>query len=76
MNDVQYRKFRRQLFHSSLSQILESLRPGMTTPVVVRCFDNHYRRVIYSLGSYIADYPEQTLLACTVQGWCPRCVRL
>jgi hypothetical protein len=24
------------------------------------------------LGPYIADYPEQTLLTCVVQGWCPR----
>ncbi|KZT22793.1 hypothetical protein NEOLEDRAFT_1070935, partial [Neolentinus lepideus HHB14362 ss-1] len=22
---------------------------------------------------YIADYPEQALLACIVQGWCPKC---
>ncbi|KAF8258727.1 hypothetical protein EI94DRAFT_1774111 [Lactarius quietus] len=30
--------------------------------------DHEYR----SLGPYIADYPEQALLACMVQGWCPR----
>ncbi|KAG6825100.1 hypothetical protein H0H92_004703 [Tricholoma furcatifolium] len=24
-------------------------------------------------GPYIADYPEQALLACIVQGWCARC---
>ncbi|KAF7351876.1 hypothetical protein MVEN_01149100 [Mycena venus] len=35
--------------------------------------DGHYRRVIYGLGPYIADYPEHVLLACVVQGWCPRC---
>ncbi|KAF7348718.1 hypothetical protein MVEN_01390700 [Mycena venus] len=29
--------------------------------------------LIYGLGPYIADYPEQVLLACVVQGWCPRC---
>lgn len=46
----------------------------MTTPEVVRCFDNYFRRVIYSLSTYIADYPEQALLTCIVQGWCPRCV--
>ncbi|KAJ7205518.1 hypothetical protein GGX14DRAFT_335225, partial [Mycena pura] len=34
--------------------------------------DGHYRRVIFGLGPYIADYPEQVLLACVVQGWCPR----
>ena len=29
---------------------------------------------IYGLGPYIADYPEQALLACIIQGWCARWV--
>jgi hypothetical protein len=41
-------------------------------PEVVRYADGHYRRTIYGLGPYIADYPEQVLLACIVQNWCPR----
>ncbi|KIM75719.1 hypothetical protein PILCRDRAFT_13365 [Piloderma croceum F 1598] len=45
----------------------------MTTPEVARCPDGHYRRVIYGLGPYIADYPKQALLLCIVQGWCPKC---
>jgi hypothetical protein len=71
-DDAGFRKFRRQLLHSSLAKILESLKPGMTTPEVVRFPDGKFRRVIYGLGPYIADYPEQALLACIVQGWCPR----
>jgi Plavaka transposase len=70
--DVSFRKYRRQLFHSSLAKILELLKPGMTTPEVVRCPDGHFRRAIYGLGPYIADYPEQALLACIVQGWCAK----
>ncbi|KAG1862715.1 hypothetical protein DFJ58DRAFT_715183 [Suillus subalutaceus] len=69
-----YRKYRRQLFHSSISKILENLRPGMTKPEVVRFGDGHYRRVIYGLGPYIANYEEQVLLACIVRSWCPRCM--
>lgn len=45
----------------------------MTTPEVTLCPDGHFRRVIYGLGPYIADYPEQALLASIVQGWCPKC---
>ena len=75
-DDANFRKFRRQLLHSSLAKILESLKPGMTTPELVRFPDGHFRKVIYGLGPYIADYPEQALLACIVQGWCPRYVRL
>jgi hypothetical protein len=48
----------------------------MTTPEVV-CFPvGHFRRVIYRLGPYIADYPEQALLACIMQGWCAKYVFL
>ncbi|KAF8267188.1 hypothetical protein EI94DRAFT_1841439, partial [Lactarius quietus] len=50
-----------------------SLRPAMTIPEVARTPDGHSRCIIYSLGPYITDYPEQALLACVVQGWCPCC---
>nr|VWO96384.1 Uncharacterized protein [Ganoderma boninense] len=69
-DDPKFRKFRRELFHTSLRYIFDSLRTYMTTYDVVLCGDGYYRRVIYGLGPYIADYPEQVLLACTVQGWC------
>ncbi|KAG6818873.1 hypothetical protein H0H93_000723 [Arthromyces matolae] len=72
-DNAEYRKFRRQLFHTSLERILSSLRPYMTKPRITRCADGHFRRVIYGLGPYIADYPEQVLLACIVQNWCPKC---
>ncbi|TFK59591.1 hypothetical protein BDN72DRAFT_905705 [Pluteus cervinus] len=68
-----FRKFRRQLFHTSLEYILSSLRPHMSKPRLTYCGDGYYRKVIYRLGPYIADYPEQALLACIVQGWCPKC---
>jgi hypothetical protein len=71
--DAKFRKFRRQIFHSSLAKMLESLKPGMKVPEVVRCPDGCFRRAVYGLGPYIADYPEQALLTSIVQGWCPRC---
>ncbi|KAG2355217.1 hypothetical protein BDR07DRAFT_1453834 [Suillus spraguei] len=58
----------------SLSAILSSLKPVMTTYEVVRCGDGHFRRVIYSLGPYIADYEEQLVLSCVVKHWCPKCI--
>jgi hypothetical protein len=71
-HDGKFRMFRRQLFHSSLAAILEPLRSAMTTPEVTRCPDGHFRRVIYGLGPYIADYVEQVLITSVVQGWCPK----
>ncbi|KIJ62072.1 hypothetical protein HYDPIDRAFT_95108 [Hydnomerulius pinastri MD-312] len=72
-SDTAFRRFRRQLFHSSLAMILNPFKPGMTKPEIVRFGDGHYRRVVYGLGPYIADYEEQALLTCIVRGWCPRC---
>ncbi|KAF9455420.1 hypothetical protein BDZ94DRAFT_1316251 [Collybia nuda] len=62
-DSVEFRKFRRQLFHSSIAQILMSVRPWMTKPRITQCGDGQYRRIVYGLGSYIVDYPEQALLA-------------
>ena len=73
-DSLEFRRFRRQLFHSSLARILSSLKPWMTKPRVTLCSDGHFRRVIYGLGPYIADYPEQTLLSLVVSGWCPKWV--
>ena len=36
--------------------------------------DGHYRRVIFGIGPYIADYPEQVLLSCILTGWCAKYV--
>ena len=60
------------MFHASLKEILFSLKPGITQPEVLQCPDGHFRHVIYGLGPYIADYPEQVLLTCIVQNWCPK----
>jgi Plavaka transposase len=71
-NCSKFRKFRRQLVHTTLATILQPLIPGMTKAEVVRCADGHFRRAVYGIGPYIADYPEQCLMACIVQGWCPK----
>ncbi|KZP25615.1 hypothetical protein FIBSPDRAFT_733491 [Athelia psychrophila] len=68
-----FRTFKRQLYHSSIAAILRTLRDGMSKPVIRLCPDGHFRRVIYDLAAFIADYPEQVLLAGIVQGWCPKC---
>ncbi|KAJ7093512.1 hypothetical protein C8R44DRAFT_989924 [Mycena epipterygia] len=68
-----YQTFCRQMYHASLALIYQPLKPFMETPEVVRCPDGHFRRVIYGIGPYIADYPEQVWLAAVVQNWCPKC---
>ena len=69
-----FHKFKKQLFNSSLARILRSLGAGMTIPETVLFGDQYYRRVIYALAAYIADYEEQVLLSCIVRNWCLKCL--
>ncbi|KAF7977691.1 hypothetical protein HWV62_2942 [Athelia sp. TMB] len=69
-----YQRFTRQLYHSCLARLFQPLKAGMTVPEIVQCADGYSRRVIYGLGPYIADYPEQVWLASVVQNWCPKCM--
>ncbi len=66
----QFQSFARQLYHTCLEIAFAPLKPYMTTPKVVLCPDGYYRRAIFSLSSYIADYPEQVWLSCIVSNWC------
>ncbi|KAJ3554372.1 hypothetical protein NP233_g12436 [Leucocoprinus birnbaumii] len=67
-----FRTFHRQVMHDSLKFILSHLKDYMSKPKVTRCADGHYRRVVYGVGPYVADYPEQCLLTCVVNSWCPK----
>ncbi|KAF8806107.1 hypothetical protein BYT27DRAFT_7224463 [Phlegmacium glaucopus] len=58
--------FKHQLYHATLATILKPLHPGMTEPVIHCCPDGHYRKIIYNLAAFIADYPEQVTLAGTL----------
>ncbi|KAI6164204.1 hypothetical protein EDD17DRAFT_1775610 [Pisolithus thermaeus] len=73
---AEFRKFRCQLFHTTLAHILSSLRDGMSKPEVQQCPDGHFRCTAYALAAYIAEYPEQVLLSCLIQGWCPICTSM
>jgi len=70
-DNSEFRKFRRNLFHGSLRYILNSLQWGMMDAEIIQYGDGYFRRTIWGLGPYIADYPEQVLISCIVQNWCP-----
>jgi hypothetical protein len=70
--NVHFQTFCRKLYHACLGIVFRPLKKGMTTPEVVKCPDGHFRRAVYGLGPYIADYPEQVWLSGIVQGWCPK----
>ena len=68
--DGNFHNFRRCLFHGCLTAINETLKPYMQQWDLVRCSDHHFCQAIYGLGPYIANYPEQSLAAGMVYGWC------
>ncbi|KJA18005.1 hypothetical protein HYPSUDRAFT_145683 [Hypholoma sublateritium FD-334 SS-4] len=70
---TEFQLFCRQLYHRCLELVFEPLKAYMETYKVVRCPDGHFRRAIFSLGPYIADYPEQVWLTGIVSNWCPKC---
>jgi len=75
MKDENFRDFRRRLFHGCLTVINTTIKPYTQRWDLVRCSDHHFRRAIYSLGPHIADYPEQSVAAGTVYGWCVTYIR-
>ncbi|KAG8773231.1 hypothetical protein FRC12_002651 [Ceratobasidium sp. 428] len=62
-----------QLFHVCMESILEPLKKLSLFGMDVLCADGGVRRVYPILAAYIADFPEQVLVACVRDSRCPIC---
>jgi hypothetical protein len=67
-----FQMFCRQMYHICLNLIFAPLKAHSTVPKIMKCPDGHFCHIIFGLGLYIADYPEQVWLTGIVSHWCPK----
>ncbi|EUC54041.1 hypothetical protein RSOL_027710, partial [Rhizoctonia solani AG-3 Rhs1AP] len=72
-NKDERQRLKADLVHRAMEKMLEPLRVASEEGVEMWCPDGRMRRIYPRIAAYTADWPEQSLQACTSEGRCPVC---
>ena len=72
-NKAAQRRALANLFHACMHKLLSPIESYGETGIAMVTGDGIWYRCHPILATFVGDYPEQSLVACTQNGRCPKC---